>query len=200
MKKSPKWVRTAQIILGALAILLAIVALTNSGLTILLILIAIILVITGFEKTITGLFIAHNLRFFTIGLGILTIILAGLALTYPIAAVRVLLLILGFSLMVDGFSRITDGLTNKSDNRLVRGFTITVGILAIIISVGINIIPFWGKLFITKLIAIDLIIIGVQIIISGTFNVEAGKKKVKEMIKKKVKKIFHRQEQREEKK
>jgi uncharacterized membrane protein HdeD (DUF308 family) len=50
MKKSPKWVRAAQIILGALAILLAIVALTNSGLTILLILIAIILVITGFEK------------------------------------------------------------------------------------------------------------------------------------------------------
>ena len=200
MKKSPKWVRAAQIILGALAILLAIVALTTSGPTSMLILIAIILVITGFEKTITGLFIAHNLRFFTIGLGILTIILAGLALTYPIAAARVLLLILGFSLMVDGFSRIADGLTNKSDKRLVRGFTITVGILAIIISVGINIIPFWGKLFITKLIAIDLIIIGVQIIISGTVNVEAGKKKVKEMIKKKVKKIFHRQEQSEEKK
>ena len=200
MKKSPKWVRTAQIILGTLAIFLAIVALTNSGLTILLILIAIILVITGFEKTISGLFIAHNLRFFTIGLGILTIILAGLALTYPIAAARVLLLILGFSLMVDGFSRIADGLTNKSDKRLVRGFTIAVGILAIIISVGINIIPFWGKLFISKLIAIDLIIIGVQIIISGTVNVEAGKKKVKEKVKEKVKKIFQRQEQSEEKK
>ena len=190
MKKSPKWVRAAQIILGALAILLAIVALTNSGLTILLILIAIILVITGFEKTISGLFIAHNLRFFTIGLGILTIILAGLALTYHIAAARVLLLILGFSLMVDGFSRIADGLTNKSDKRLVRGFTIAVGILAIIISVGINIIPFWGKLFISKLIAVDLIIIGVQMIISGTVNVEAGKKKIKEIIKEKVKKIF----------
>jgi uncharacterized membrane protein HdeD (DUF308 family) len=200
MKKSPKWVRTAQIILGTLAIFLAIVALTNSGLTILLILIAIILVLTGFEKTITGLFIAHNLRFFTIGLGILTIILAGLALTYPVAAARVLLLILGFSLMVDGFSRIADGLTNKSDKRLVRGFTIAVGILAIIISVGINIIPFWGKLFISKLIAIDLIIIGGQMIISGTVNVEAGKKKIKEMIKEKVKKIFQGHEQNEEKK
>jgi len=200
MKNSPKWVRAAQIILGALAILLAIVALTNSGLTILLILIAIILVITGFEKTITGLFIAHNLRFFTIGLGILTIILAGLALTYPIAAARVLLLILGFSLMVDGFSRIADGLTNKSDKRLVKGFTIAVGILAIIISIGINIIPFWGKLFISKLIAVDLIIIGIQMIMTGTVNVEAGKKKIKEMIKEKVKKIFQRQEQSKEKK
>jgi uncharacterized membrane protein HdeD (DUF308 family) len=191
MNKSPKWVRTVQIVLGALAILLAIIALTNSGLTILLILIAIVLVITGFEKTITGLFIAHNRRFFTIGLGVLTIILSGLALTYPIAATRVLLLILGFSLMVDGFSRIADGLTNKSDKRLVRGFTIAVGVLAIIISVGINIIPFWGKLFITKLIAIDLIIIGIQIITTGTVNIEAGKKIAKE----KVKKIFQRHKQ-----
>ena len=106
INKSSKWVRAVQIILGALAILLAIVALTNSGLTILLILIAIVLVITGFEKTITGLFIVHNLRFFTIGLGALTIILAGLALAYHTAAGSVLLLILGFSLMVDGFSRI----------------------------------------------------------------------------------------------
>ena len=201
MKKSPKWVRAAQIILGALAILLAIVALTNSGLTILLILIAIILVLTGFEKTITGLFIAHNLRFFTIGLGILTIILAGLALTYPVAAARVLLLILGFSLMVDGFSRIADGLTNKSYKRLVRGFTIAVGILAIIISVGINIIPFWGKLFISKLIAVDLIIIGIQMITSGTVNVEAGKKKIKEKVKEKIKELFQgHNKQSEEKK
>ncbi|HLN36069.1 MAG TPA: DUF308 domain-containing protein [Nitrososphaeraceae archaeon] len=200
MKKSPKWVRAVQIILGALAIILAIVALTNSGLTILLILIAIVLVITGFEKTITGLFIAHNLRFFTIGLGVLTIILAGLALTYPIAAARVLLLILGFSLMVDGFSRIADGLTNKSDKRLVRGFTIAVGILGIIISVGINIIPFWGKLFISKLIAVDLIIIGIQMITTGTFNVEAGKKKLKERVKENVRKIFQGHDQSEEKK
>lgn len=200
MKKSPKWVRAAQIILGALAILLAIVALTNSGLKILLILIAIVLVITGFEKTVTGLFIAHNLRFFTIGLGVLTIILAGLALTYPVSAARVLLLILGFSLMVDGFSRIADGLTNKSEKRLVRGFTIAVGILAIIISVGINIIPFWGKLFISKLIAVDLIIIGVQMIISGTVNVEAGKKQIKKMVKEKVKKFIQGHEQSKEKK
>jgi uncharacterized membrane protein HdeD (DUF308 family) len=200
MNKSPKWVRAIQIVLGALAILLAIVALTNSGLTILLILIAIVLVIAGFEKTITGLFIAHNLRFFTIGLGVLTIILAGVALAYHIAAARVLLLILGFTLMVDGFSRIADGLTNKSDKQLVRGFTIAVGILAIIISVGINIIPFWGKLFISKLIAVDLIIIGIQMITTGTVNVEAGKKKIKEQVKEKVKKIFQGHELSKEKK
>ena len=202
MNKFPQLVRAAQIVLGGLAILLAIVALTNPGLTILslIILIAIILVIAGFENVITGLFIAHKLEFFTVGLGVLTIILAGLALAYPIAAARVVILILGFSLMVDGFSRIADGLTNKSDKRVVRGFTIGVGILAIIISVGVNIFPFWGKLFVSKLIAVDLIIIGIQMITSGTVNVEAGKNKIKEKVKEKVKKIFQRQEQNKEKK
>jgi uncharacterized membrane protein HdeD (DUF308 family) len=103
--------------------------------------------------------------------------------------------------MVDGFSRIADGLTNKSDKRLIRGFTIAVGILAIIISVGINIIPFWGKLFISKLIAVDLIIIGIQMITSGTVNVEAGKKKIKEKVKEKIKELFQgHNKQSEEKK
>jgi hypothetical protein len=75
--------------------------------------------------------------------------------------------------------------------RWIRGFTIAVGILAIIISVGINIIPFWGKLFISKLVAIDLIIIGVQMITTGTVNIEDGKNKVKE----KIKRIFQKHEQ-----
>ena len=191
-----KWVRVTQIILGVLAILLAIVALTNLGLTILITLIAVVLVLAGFEKTIIALFIAHNFRLVSMGLGVLTIILAGLALTYPIGATRVLLVILGFSLMLTGFSRIVDGLTNRSDKQLVRGFTIAVGVLSIIISVGINIIPFWGKLFMIKLIAVDLIIIGIQMITTGTVNVEAGKTKVKE----KVKKIFQRYDQNEKKK
>jgi uncharacterized membrane protein YidH (DUF202 family) len=64
--------------------------------------------------------------------------------------------------------------------------------IAKIISVGINIIPFWGKLFISKLIAVDLIIIGILMITTGTVNVEAGKKKIK--------KIFQAHERSEEKK
>ena len=192
INKSPQWVRAAQIGLGALAMVLAIVALTNPNLAILslVILVAIVLVITGFEKIITGLVLTHKLRFLTVGLGVLTIILAGLALAYSTEAGRVVILILGFSLMVDGFSRIADGFTSKSDKRFVREFTIGVGILAVIISVGVISFPLWGAFFASKLIAVELIIIGIQMITSGTVNVEAGKKKMKE----KIKRIFQRHE------
>jgi uncharacterized membrane protein HdeD (DUF308 family) len=143
-------------------------------------LIALVLITAGFENIITGLLIPHKFRLLTIGLGVLTIILAGLALAFPTAAARVVVLVLSFSLMLDGFTRIADGLTNKTDKNLVRGLTIAVGVLGIIISVGVNIIPFWGKILISKLLAVDLIIIGIQMFTTGSINIEAGKKEMKE--------------------
>ena len=170
--------------------MLSIIALILPNLAIksLVFLIAIVLVITGIEKIISGLLIIQKLRFITVGLGVLTVLLAGLALSFPVEASRVVIFVLGFSLMVNGFSRIADGLTNKSDTRLTRGFTVGVGILAVIVFAGINIFPLWGKLFISKLIVIELIIMGIQMITTGTVNVEAGEKKIKE----KIKKIFQR--------
>jgi len=70
-----------------------------------------VLFFVGIEKIITGIFIAHKARFVTIGLGILTIILAGLAMAYPVAAAIVVVFFLGFALMMDGFARIIDGVT-----------------------------------------------------------------------------------------
>jgi uncharacterized membrane protein HdeD (DUF308 family) len=80
--------RTAQIGLGALAIFLSIIAITFSGLTFisLVIVLAIVLFIVGIEKIITGIFVAQRSKFATIGLGVLTIIIAGLALAFPLAA------------------------------------------------------------------------------------------------------------------
>ena len=122
INKSPQWIRGAQIGLGVLTILLSIIAMVLPGLTILslVILIAIVLVVTGIEKIITGLFIAHKSRFLTVGLGVLTVILAGLALSFPIAAAIAVIWILGLTLMVDGFSRIADGLTNKSNKKWIK--------------------------------------------------------------------------------
>ncbi|HEY7109035.1 MAG TPA: DUF308 domain-containing protein [Nitrososphaeraceae archaeon] len=196
MNNSPLRVRKIQIALGALAILLAIIAITNPSLAVssYVILIALVLITAGFENILTGLLIPHKFRLLTIGLGVLTIILAGLALAFPTAAARVVVLVLSLSLMLDGFTRIADGLTNKTDKKLVRALTIAVGVLGIIISVGVNIIPFWGKILISKLLAVDLIIIGIQMFTTGSINIEAGKREMKE----KVKKFFQGRQQREE--
>ena len=169
INKSPQWIRGAQIGLGALTILLSIIAMVLPGLTILslVILIAIVLVVTGIEKIITGLFIAHKSRFLTVGLGVLTVILAGLALSFPIAAAIAVIWILGLTLMVDGFSRIADGLTNKSNKKWIRGFTIAVGVLAVVIAFMIISSPAFGAIFASIIISITLLIIGIEMLTTG---------------------------------
>src|SRR6266487_3332832 len=95
---SPRWMRFAQIGLGILAIMVSGIAIAFPGLTFLflVILISVVLFFVGIEKIITGIFISHKSRFATIGLGILTIILAGLAMAFPRAAAIVVIYFLGF--------------------------------------------------------------------------------------------------------
>jgi uncharacterized membrane protein HdeD (DUF308 family) len=167
--KSPGWIRGLQIGLGALAIILSGLAIASPGLTFLtlVILVSIVLFVVGIEKIISGIFIAHKSRFATIGLGILTIILAGLALSNPIAAAIVVIYFLGFALMFDGFARIIDGVTNKTNKGWIRAFLIGVGVLNVIISTLVLASPFFGAVLAGIMIGLSLLIVGIEMIAAG---------------------------------
>jgi uncharacterized membrane protein HdeD (DUF308 family) len=174
-QKSPGWRRAAQIGLGALAIILAIIAMVFPGATVvsIVIILAIALLIVGIEKVISGIFFEHKSRFAAIGLGILVIILAIIALAFPVGATTVLILILAFALMFDGFARIIQGFGDKQERGWIRGFYIGVGVLAVIISVMILVSPFFGAALAGLLIGIALLIIGIEIISAGIAGREA---------------------------
>lgn len=167
--KSPGWIRGLQIGLGALAIILSGLAIAFPGLTFLtlVILVSIVLFVVGIEKIITGIFIAHKSRFATIGLGILTIILAGVALSFPIAAAIVVIYFLGFALMFDGFARIIDGVTNKTNKAWIRAFLIGVGVLNVIISTLVLASPLFGAVLAGIMIGLSLLIVGIEMIAAG---------------------------------
>jgi uncharacterized membrane protein HdeD (DUF308 family) len=174
-QKSPGWKRAAQIGLGALAIILAIIAIVFPGATVvsIVIILAIALLIVGIEKVISGIFFQHKSRFAAIGLGILVIILAIIALAFPVGATTVLILILAFALMFDGFARIIQGFGDKQERGWIRGFYIGVGVLAVIISVMVLVSPFFGAALAGLLIGIALLIIGIEIISAGIAGREA---------------------------
>jgi uncharacterized membrane protein HdeD (DUF308 family) len=174
-QKSPGWRRAAQIGLGALAIILAIIAIVFPGATVvsIVIILAIALLIVGIEKVISGIFFEHKSRFAAIGLGILVIILAIIALAFPVGATTVLILILAFALMFDGFARIIQGFGDKQERGWIRGFYIGVGVLAVIISVMVLVSPFFGAALAGLLIGIALLIIGIEIISAGIAGREA---------------------------
>ena len=174
-QKSPGWRRAAQIGLGALAIILAIIAIVFPAATVvsIVIILAIALLIVGIEKVISGIFFEHKSRFAAIGLGILVIILAIIALASPVGATTVLILILAFALMFDGFARIIQGFGDKQERGWIRGFYIGVGVLAVIISVMVLVSPFFGAALAGFLIGIALLIIGIEIISAGIAGREA---------------------------
>src|ERR671918_497274 len=102
MEKTPGWLRGVQIGLGIITVILAIYALAFPAVTFLavIVILAIILFIVGIEKIITGIFLPVKGRWATIGFGILVIIFAGLAITFPEATALVVTVFVGIGIII----------------------------------------------------------------------------------------------------
>jgi uncharacterized membrane protein HdeD (DUF308 family) len=167
--KSPGWKRAAQIGLGVLAIIVSGAAIAFPGIFVvsLVVVLAIVFIFVGIEKIISGFFIQQKSRWATIGLGVLVIILAVIALSFPGFTTLLLIYIIAFALMFDGFARIIHGFTDKQLKGWSRGLSIGVGILAVAISIMILAYPLFGVELAGILIGFALIIIGIQMISAG---------------------------------
>jgi uncharacterized membrane protein HdeD (DUF308 family) len=170
--KSPGWKRLAQIGLGIVAIILSLYVLAFPDLTLVTIalLLAVILFVVGIERVITGLFLQGKHRWTNIGLGILVIILSLISMAFPIATGIFLLIFLAFVLLFDGISRVIHGIADKSSNKASRIFSIVAGVISIVLSIMIIASPFLGAVFISILLSISLLIVGIQMITSGVLG------------------------------
>jgi len=168
IEKRPPWVRALQIGLGAIIIALSIWALVSPKDAFVLIvrLLAIILFFVGIERVISGIFLAGKHRFYSIGLGILILILAGIAISYPTEAARLIIIFIAIALLIIGASRIIEGLSRRHRG-FSRGFHVGVGILAVVISIAILVFQSFGQALAGFIIAIGLLVIGIQMVITG---------------------------------
>lgn len=171
---SPRWFRGVQIGLGALTIILSIFALALPGFTFLsvVVLLSVILLFVGIEKVISGIFLQNKSRWATIGLGILVLIFAGMAMAFPMAAAFVIVIFIGVSLLFNGVARIVEGMTGRHSD-MSRAFLIGVGILALIISVLVLSFPLFGIELAGTIIAIGLLITGIQMVFAGFSRTKA---------------------------
>jgi uncharacterized membrane protein HdeD (DUF308 family) len=167
-KKSPGWLRGAQIGLGILTIILSIIALALPAFTFIsvIILVAIVLLFVGLEKIITGIFLPAKHMWATIGLGVLVLIFASLAMAFPVATAFVVIFFIGIALLFNGIARVIEGIsgTHSGWSRL---FLIGVGILAIILSFAVMASPVFGAALAGIIIAVALLITGIQMVSSG---------------------------------
>ena len=167
--KAPGWSRAAQIGLGALAIILSILILVFPGTAIVSIIwiIGILLLIVGIESVISGLFIKSRSRMASIGLGIIVIILALIVMAFPVGTTVFLIILMGVALLIDGISRLVHGFGDKESRGWSRGFRIGVGALEVIFGILVMVSPAVGVAFVAFIIAIALLIVGIQMIAGG---------------------------------
>ena len=168
VEKRPHWVRALQIGLGAIIIALSILALVSPAAAFVSIVwvLALILFFVGIERVISGIFLPGKHRFYSIGLGILILILAGIAISYPTEAALLIIILVAIALLIIGASRIIEGLSRRHRG-FSRGFHVGVGILAIGIAIAILVLPSFGAALAGIIIAIGLLVIGIQMVITG---------------------------------
>jgi uncharacterized membrane protein HdeD (DUF308 family) len=168
MEKSPGWHRGVQIGLGIITVILSIYALAFPAVTFLAVIfiLAIILFIVGIERIITGIFLPVKGRWTMIGLGILVLIFAGLVIAFPGFATWIITIFIGIALLFVGGASIAQGFSGK-ESGWKRAFLIGVGALLIIIGIMVLVSPLFGAVFAGFVIAIGLLIAGIQMIAAG---------------------------------
>jgi uncharacterized membrane protein HdeD (DUF308 family) len=169
--KSPGWMRAVQIGLGIIALVLSAYVLAYPAMTFVTIVyvLGIVLLIVGIERVISGIFDRSpgKSRWGSVGLGILVIIIALIVMAYPAGTGVFLLILLAIALFLDGIARVIHGFGHKTAGKATRIFLIVAGLIEIGLSIAIFASPVLGAALIGILLAIALIIVGIQIIVAG---------------------------------
>jgi uncharacterized membrane protein HdeD (DUF308 family) len=172
-----KGIRILQIIVGIIAIGLSIAVIINPGfgIKILVFLLSLTLLVVGIERVSIG-FLPYikksSTRISNIVLGGLAIALAIIIIAFPIFTIGILVTLLALGLLFIGVARIDHGIFDKQTSKWSRIFLVAVGILSIGISFMVFINPLVGIFIMTFMLAVNLLIIGIESIVHGV----SGKK------------------------
>jgi uncharacterized membrane protein HdeD (DUF308 family) len=94
------------------------------------------------------------------------LIFAGLAIAYPEATAFVVIIFIGVALLFNGIARVVEGMSGHHSG-WSRAALIGVGILSIILSIAVMVSPVFGAVLAGFIIAIALLITGMQMIATG---------------------------------
>ena len=167
--KSPGCLRAAQIGLGIIALIISIYILAYPVMTFvtIVLLLGVVLFVVGIERIIQGIVAPGKSRWGTIGLGILVLIISIIVMAFPGAVGVFLIILLAIGLLFDGIARVYHGATDKTTSRWSRIFSIAAGVIEIGLSIIIMAAPAIGAVLVSFLVAIALLIVGIQIIAAG---------------------------------
>ena len=172
MVKAPKSMRTVDIILGAITLVIAglVIAWPGFGLTILLLWLSISLLFAGFEGIIVGAAgkgLSGGQRAFRLIAGVIAVGLSIAVIAFPVSALLSTVVILSIALLFIGGSAIGKGITEKFMSGWARAMYVIVGGVTVALSIGLMVAPGFGLLTVYSLMAAILVINGAAYVIAG---------------------------------
>ena len=172
--KQPGWLRGLEVVTGLLAIVFGVVVLLfpSWGVATLVVLLSIGLIFAGIRSiSLVGFNqVSKSLRAISAMTGIVSLIFALLVLLFPGWAVLTLLLLVSFGLMVYGVGRICIAYALKDTVGWLRGTIAAVGVVDIILSVAVIVLPSVALLTLAVILSVVLLLSGAEMIVSGAIG------------------------------
>ena len=167
--ESTEWLHTVQVGLGLIILFLSIMVLFNPifGTVPVVFFLALVLLFAGIEKVIIGFTPSGKSHLISIGLGIIVIVVALIAMTYPTGTSIFIVMLFGIALLIDGISRTVYTFRDNQIKGKSKSFGIGVGMLSIIFALVIMTYPRIGLVVAGIFIGISLFVTSVQIISDG---------------------------------
>lgn len=170
--KSPGWLRALDVIFGLITIMLSMVVLAYPELAVLTLIfvLSFALLVVGIARIIIGMFGKHlsdGLRAVNLGAGILTFVLAIVALLYPQLATQTLIYLLSAALLLLGIARVVIGRFAKVFPGWLRGLLVIIGLLTIAFSVAVFMFEDFGFLTLVVMLSFVFLLNGIARIASG---------------------------------
>jgi uncharacterized membrane protein HdeD (DUF308 family) len=175
IEKMPSWIRAAEVILGLVSLLAGVYVLAYPLVAVftLIILLAVGLIFLGARDIVLGAmgkFLPSWLRAANIVLGVLAFILSVVVINEPGFAVRTLVLLLYVVLFVRGVAGISLGAAGKQFSAMLRGLSVGVGVLSIILAIVFLAVPALGVDVLIILLSLGLLITGLESIAAGAIG------------------------------
>ena len=175
VEKMPSWVRAAEVILGLVSVIAGIYVLAYPLVAFftLVVLLAVGLIFLGWRDIVLGAmgkFLPSWLRAANVVLGVLAFILSLVVISEPGFAARTLVLLLYVVLFVRGVAGISLGAAGRQFSMMLRGLSVGVGVLSIILAIIFLALPALGVDVLIILLSLGLLITGLESIAAGVIG------------------------------
>lgn len=172
--KQPSWLRALEIAVGLLSIAIGVLVLIfpSWGISTLVILLSFGIFFSAIRSIslVGNSGLSKGLRAISVIAGIISLIFAALVLIFPGFAILTLLILVSTALLVYGVGRIFLAYTLKTTASWIKGMMVTVGIIDIILSFVVFLLPGLAVLTVAVILALALLISGTEMIVSGVIG------------------------------